>query len=94
MGDRARTGKDLLPLSKLTQDFIDQLELEHRGKLHYVCCECENQPKIDANAMVLFNRECPVHAVTWHRLMVTLPDGSMKLAMPLHSDRKSATEPT
>jgi uncharacterized protein YcfL len=66
---------------------MDQLEREHGGSLVYVCCACAQQSEIDHNAMVLFNRTCPTHGITWHRLMLTDHDGSMRLAMPLDSER-------
>jgi hypothetical protein len=72
---------------QLTQAFLDQLEREHGAKLVHVCCECEPNRALDSNALILVNEECAVHGRSWHRLMMKMPDGSLKLAIPLDKNR-------
>jgi hypothetical protein len=76
-----------MPLTNAAKSFLEQLEREHGATLAYICCRCEDNRELDSNVLILFNRECPVHGRSWHRLMVRQPDGSLKLALPLDKQR-------
>jgi hypothetical protein len=72
---------------QLTKSFLEQLENQHGAKLIHVCCKCDDNSALDSNALLLMNEECPTHGRSWHRLMVSQPDGSLILALPLDKNR-------
>ena len=71
----------------LTKAFLEKLELEHGAILIHACCKCEPDSALDSNALILVNEECPTHGRSWHRLMISQPDGSHILAIPLDKNR-------
>jgi hypothetical protein len=75
-----------LPL-QLTKSFLEQLEREHGAALVHVCCKCDPNSALDSNALILVNEECAIHGRSWHRLMLSQPDGSLVLALPLDKNR-------
>jgi hypothetical protein len=65
-------------------------EHDYGTALVHVCCKCEDDLILDSNALILFNEHCLTHGNSWHRLMMTQPDGSLILAMPIDKNRKIA----
>jgi hypothetical protein len=55
--------------------------------LIHVCCKCDSNSALDSNALILVNEKCATHGQSWHRLMISQPDGSLILAMPLDKSR-------
>jgi hypothetical protein len=76
-----------LPLSRVAQSFLEQLERDYGAALVHVCCKCEEDRALESNALLLFNEDCAIHGRSWHRLMMRQPDGSLTLAMPLDKNR-------
>jgi hypothetical protein len=63
------------------------LERQHGATLVHICCKCDNNTVLDSNALILVNEECAIHGQSWHRLMLSQPDGSLILALPLNKNR-------
>lgn len=53
---------------------------ENTIEVIYVCCLCVPDTRLDAEALLLYNRVCETHGATWHRAMNKHPDGTLTVA--------------
>jgi hypothetical protein len=49
----------------------------------YICCDCDPDPELDQNTIVLFNMECEIHGHAWHRQMMRHADGMLEATFAL-----------